>query len=378
MEEYHAFLSYNSAHLKEAKIIYDYLSNSGLNVFFDKESIEYGKPFQNSIEQGIRKSKSFIIIIGYNGLGPWQEEESYTWQLLSMGKSEGGIFIPLFLPGASFQKEKDKLPLFLQRFHHIEFHDTLDNERLIFQLIKSLPNIESSGNSFERPLLNKEQNSLLSQTIDFYSNNSEQYYERWNDSLPLPALYAFLQSTRDTVRNPKILDAGCGPGHHSNFLSKEGCEVTGLDLSAKMLQIAKKTTKGSSKFIHGDMRDLQSTFGSRNLFDGVWACASCIHLARESIDLQLHEFTAILKPGGVLGIALQIDAPSLIQTDGRFFERYAETEVYSLLERHGYNIANVNTTISRRSMEDKRKVKKWINISAYAPNKKEVIAPYKH
>jgi SAM-dependent methyltransferase len=377
-ESYHSFLSYNSQHSEDARIIYEYLHNSGFKIFFDKESIKPGESFQKALEKGIVASDSIIVLIGQDGLGPWQEEESYAWQMLSVSPGSKKRYIPVFLPGSSHEADQDKLPLFLRQYNHIQFRDVIDDEKILFQLVEAVPKSYSRGESFERPLLRAEQNSLLQQTVEFYTKNSEHFYERWRDALPLPALYAFIQTCREYKKNPSILDVGCGPGHHSAFLTSEGGVVTGIDMSSKMLEIAKKTNNKSSRFVLGDMRDLQVIFKARNLYDAIWACGSCFHISRESIEGQLYEFIAILKPKGVLGISLQSDAPSVIQADGRFFERYAEHEIIGFLERLGFEIINVNISVSRRSLDDKRKVKKWVNIVALAPSEKQVIAPYRH
>jgi len=53
-----------------------------------------------------------------------------------------------------------------------------------------------------------------------------------------------------------ILDLGCGTGGHAVILAKRGYEVTGVDRSSAMLEIARKKAKGEGlniKFIKGDI-----------------------------------------------------------------------------------------------------------------------------
>ena len=55
----------------------------------------------------------------------------------------------------------------------------------------------------------------------------------------------------------KVLDVGCGSGRVSFMLAKEGANVTGVDYSENMLNLAKnyQTKHGISnvKFVHGDL-----------------------------------------------------------------------------------------------------------------------------
>lgn len=53
-----------------------------------------------------------------------------------------------------------------------------------------------------------------------------------------PALLDFLGS----VKNKKILDAGCGEGYLSRILAGKGAEVVAVDYSQKMLEIARERT----------------------------------------------------------------------------------------------------------------------------------------
>ena len=60
----------------------------------------------------------------------------------------------------------------------------------------------------------------------------------------------------NNVKN--IVDCGCGVGRHSVPLSKRGFDMTGVDISPNMLEVAKENSSLMSNinFIHQDIRDL--------------------------------------------------------------------------------------------------------------------------
>lgn len=54
---------------------------------------------------------------------------------------------------------------------------------------------------------------------------------------------AFLEDTLKLKKKDKILDLGCGNGRHTIELSRRGYDVSGLDFSGHLLDIAKKDAK---------------------------------------------------------------------------------------------------------------------------------------
>ena len=355
--QYHSFISYNSKNRGVASTIHDYLTNSGLKIFFDEADIQPGESFQDKIENALRESASILIIIGPDGVGPWQEEENYEFQILRVGKKNKAV-IPVILPGAEFGPDVEGLPLFLTRFNTFAFESSVDDKDDLFSLMRAIPRLVHELGPLERPFLREEQERLLDRTIDFYNRESSRYFERWKGTLPLPPMYAFLEQLRRPSGRAKVLDAGCGPGHHSNFFVEQGCNVEGIDASPEMIRIAEQNKVEGTHFRVADMRDLQRAFGARNVFDGVWACASCFHITKEALGNQLYEFLAVLRPAGVLGLSMQVGVPSAIQDDGRFFERYEENEILEKLARYGFVTVNINTQITDRNTLGKKQVKK--------------------
>src|SRR5271155_515249 len=65
------------------------------------------------------------------------------------------------------------------------------------------------------------------------------------------------------IRGKRILEVACGTGSHTKILVERGYKVTGVDLSDDMLRIAKGKVGKRSKFIRGDMRDLDAVVGGK-------------------------------------------------------------------------------------------------------------------
>ncbi|WP_194763588.1 class I SAM-dependent methyltransferase [Microbacterium sp. UFMG61] len=93
-----------------------------------------------------------------------------------------------------------------------------------------------------------------------------------------------------------LLDAGCGPGHWTAFLARGDREVRGVDLSAELIETARRRHPGIT-FDLGSFRDLQVERGS---VGGILAWYSLIHTAPEDVPEILDEFARVLAPGGSL------------------------------------------------------------------------------
>jgi len=66
----------------------------------------------------------------------------------------------------------------------------------------------------------------------------------------------FIEELFEINKKPKnILELGCGTGNYTKILLSRGYEVTGVDISSEMLEIASE--KCSAKFIKGDVRTIK-------------------------------------------------------------------------------------------------------------------------
>ncbi|WP_235215263.1 class I SAM-dependent methyltransferase [Phaeacidiphilus oryzae] len=150
-------------------------------------------------------------------------------------------------------------------------------------------------------------------------------YARNSESNPINALYerpAILALAGD-VRGRRVLDAGCGPGAHSAELIDGGAEVTGLDLSADLLAVARERLGPDVPLHRLDLRrPLPFPDGAFELV----LCSLVLHYLEEW-GPTLSEFRRLLVPGG--RVVLSTHHPLMdmrVSGSDDYFGRYAFTE----------------------------------------------------
>lgn len=103
-----------------------------------------------------------------------------------------------------------------------------------------------------------------------------------------------LRKTLPPLQGRRVLDLGCGYGWHCQYAVEQGAQrVVGLDLSERMLQVAKQKTAGSIEYIHTGIQDAQFAEGS---FDVVFSSLAFHYL--EEIDSLFGRVHAWLASGG--------------------------------------------------------------------------------
>ena len=149
-----------------------------------------------------------------------------------------------------------------------------------------------------------------------------------------------------------VLDLGCGPGVDTAKLSKSGLLVEGLDLSDGLLEIAKGLNPGLT-FTQGDMRKLP--YGDE-VFDGIFAKASLLHIPKEDIHLVMQEMHRVVKSSGSIHIAIKGgEGEATLKEDdygyeySRFFSLWDMDSFVSELMMHGFSITKKDTYQKNRS-----------------------------
>jgi ubiquinone/menaquinone biosynthesis C-methylase UbiE len=114
-------------------------------------------------------------------------------------------------------------------------------------------------------------------------------------SFPFPDLWA--PFTARLPRAADVADLGCGPADGGALLAQAGHRVVGLDRSAGMLAYAARALSGL--VAQADLRRLPVASES---IDGIWCCASLLHVPHDQTMTALREMRRILRPDGCLAL----------------------------------------------------------------------------
>ena len=154
---------------------------------------------------------------------------------------------------------------------------------------------------------NKNQNEQ--KTIEYYNSNAEEFYE---STVTADMSVQYKRFEKYLGDGTHILDCGCGSGRDSKHFLENGFEVIAIDGSEELCKKASELT--GLEVQHMYFQDLNFD----NDFDGVWACASLLHVKKGELPDVLTKITKALRDGGVLYVSFKYGDFSG-ERNGRFF-----------------------------------------------------------
>ncbi|MFN7692684.1 MAG: DEAD/DEAH box helicase family protein, partial [Rubrivivax sp.] len=155
----------------------------------------------------------------------------------------------------------------------------------------------------------------------------------------------------------KVLDAGCGSGRDAKAFAALGFRVSAFDATPELAERA-STHCGFAV----DVRTFQEV-DEINAYDGIWCCASLLHVAHADMPGVLAKLWAALTPGGVLYASFKHGIGTRQQA-GRLFTDADESQVQAWLATlHG--AVQVDLWLS----DDQRpgRSEQWTNVLVQKP-----------
>ncbi len=148
-----------------------------------------------------------------------------------------------------------------------------------------------------------------------------------------------------------ILDLGFGSGRDSLYFMNKGFEVYAVDPSKKFCDNANKI---GIKHVY---QTIAQKIDFVDLFDGIWACASLLHVPSKELNATFKKCYKSLRPKGVMYASFKYgDFEG--ERNGREFLDLNERSIDKFLKGTGFNIKDILIT------EDVRpdKTTKWLNV----------------
>ena len=190
----------------------------------------------------------------------------------------------------------------------------------------------------------------IDKTVNYYNKNAETFYQNTVD-IDLEAFYEkFLRYIPDKGR---ILDVGCGSGRDSLYFINNGYDVTSIDASEEMVKLSSALTGQST--IHLRIEDIDY----QNKFNGIWACASLLHIEKIFTEKVLISLGNALKKNGVLYASYKYGANTSI-LEGRYYNNFDESSFRAVIG----NIKKLDIVYqwTTDDLRPSRENEKWLNV----------------
>ena len=187
-------------------------------------------------------------------------------------------------------------------------------------------------------------------TLNWYRENAEEFIAR-TEPVDMSTLYdAFLSHV---PAGGRVMDLGCGAGNASLHFSKKGYDVLAVDGCRELCEHTRLRVGCAARVLRFEELDYE------NAFDGVWACASLLHLRMNELPRVLRLIRRSLKSGGVFYASFK-HGETERDKNGRVFSDMTEESLRRLIDEAGgfRNISLWTTGDARPDRADE----KWVNL----------------
>ncbi len=188
------------------------------------------------------------------------------------------------------------------------------------------------------------------QTLNYYDENAASFSESTLHVDFAETQQAFLNCLSSQA---DILDFGCGAGRDTRYFLEQGHEVTAVDGSEVLCKIASEYTGIPVKQML--FQDLDET----EKYDGIWACASILHLKKTELSDVLVKMRKALKTQGVIYTSFKYGDYEGMR-NGRYFTDFTEESFADFM--NGIPGLSIEKSWITGDVRARRGDERWINI----------------
>lgn len=159
-------------------------------------------------------------------------------------------------------------------------------------------------------------------TLDYYNSKAKDFVSGTVDIVFTEIQDIFLECV---PVGGKILDFGCGSGRDTKYFLSKGYNVDAIDGSEKLCKIASEYTGVQVKQMLFEELDVVEEY------DGIWACASILHVEKKQLTDIMKKIAIATKTDGVVYASFKYGEFEGVR-NGRFFTYLTEESLGKLME----------------------------------------------
>ena len=159
---------------------------------------------------------------------------------------------------------------------------------------------------------------------NYYDDNAIQFF---NSTVELNMDQLYKPFLDKVPSDGSILDAGCGSGRDAVNFQKKGYQVQAFDPSENLIQMAKE------KFNFEIQKSTFLDFEFDTKFDGIWSCASLLHVPTDDLPNVFKKFENALKENGIIYASFKYGSFEG-ERNGRFFNDFTEDSLKEFLAKN--------------------------------------------
>lgn len=205
---------------------------------------------------------------------------------------------------------------------------------------------------------------IQTEVTDYYDNHAHDLadsYEGISAAAAHPRLQKILEE-RFSADTLDILDIGSGTGRDAAWLASLGHQITAVEPSNAMRQIARKAHQDRSvRWLADGLPDLSVVRGDKRAFDVIVLSAVWMHIAQEDRERAVSTIASLMKPNGVAYMTLRLGPADA----SRFIYEVSLDELAELADRSGL----VVEPLDMRSDLLGRSAISWQTVLLYAQSK---------
>ena len=189
-------------------------------------------------------------------------------------------------------------------------------------------------------------------TIEYYNRNAQAFAD---DTLNADVTHLQDRFLSYLPEGARILDLGCGAGRDTRYFLSRGYDVEAVDGSEELCMNAYANAGIEVRHLYFEELDYISDF------DGIWACASLLHVSSSELPDILSRCFKALKDDGVFYLSFKMGSFEG-ERNGRFLNDMTEERIRSILS----SLPERNRVEEIFITDDARpeRPQKWVNVIA--------------